>query len=187
MKVGLDRHWLKILDDYIAPVQEKMFIGFYQRVFLYRKVTESYRYIFFQPVQSNMMFVVRYRPDEQVLAFFSSDNLLLNIQASLRPHHDASTYSIDIALNERGVCRTHLLMKPIFHLQADYEGGGVRFLRYNCTLEADKIGNCFFVLAIKFKLCLGWTMLFPGRLTHLHEGLPTTKGTRYILVSFINP
>ncbi len=30
-------------------------------------------------------------------------------------------------------------------------------------------------------------MLFPGRLTHLHEGLPTTKGTRYILVSFINP
>jgi hypothetical protein len=33
-------------------------------------------------------------------------------------------------------------MKPsLFHLQADYEGGGVRFLRYNCTLEADKIGK----------------------------------------------
>lgn len=30
-------------------------------------------------------------------------------------------------------------------------------------------------------------MLFPGRLTHLHEGLKTTTGTRYILVSFINP
>lgn len=57
-----------------------------------------------------MMFAVRYRPDEQ---------------ASLRPHHDASTYSIDIALNSRGL---------------DYEGGGVRYIRYNCTVEADKIG-----------------------------------------------
>ncbi|KIH53824.1 oxidoreductase, 2OG-Fe(II) oxygenase family protein [Ancylostoma duodenale] len=89
-----------------------------------------------------MMFVVRYRPDEQ---------------ASLRPHHDASTFSIDIALNKRGV---------------DYEGGGVRYTRYNCTVAADQVG---------------YAMMFPGRLTHLHEGLPTTKGTRYILVSFVNP
>jgi len=43
----------------------------------------------------------------------------------LRPHHDASTYSIDMALNKRGI---------------DYEGGGVRFLRHNCTVEADKVG-----------------------------------------------
>nr|CAD2135077.1 unnamed protein product [Meloidogyne enterolobii] len=125
IQVGLDKQWLKILDDYIAPIQEKVFIGFYKR-----------------PVQADMMFVVRYKPDEQPF---------------LRPHHDASTYSIDMALNKRGV---------------DYEGGGVRFLRYNCTVEADKVG---------------WTMLFPGRLTHYHEGLPTTRGTRYILVSFINP
>ncbi|KAL7077406.1 hypothetical protein ACQ4LE_003240 [Meloidogyne hapla] len=125
VQVGLEKQWLKILDDYIAPIQEKVFIGFYQR-----------------PIHANMMFVVRYRPDEQPF---------------LRPHHDASTYSIDMALNRRGI---------------DYEGGGVRYIRYNCTVEADKIG---------------WTMLFPGRLTHLHEGLPTIKGTRYILVSFINP
>lgn len=57
-----------------------------------------------------MMFVVRYKPDEQ---------------AALRPHHDASTYSIDVALNRKDI---------------DYEGGGVRFARYNCTLEANKLG-----------------------------------------------
>ncbi|KAL3124044.1 hypothetical protein niasHT_005636 [Heterodera trifolii] len=124
-QVGFERHWLQILDNYVAPMQEKVFIGFYQR-----------------PIHANMMFVVRYRPDEQ---------------ASLRPHHDASTYSIDVALNKKDV---------------DYEGGGVRYVRYNCTVPADQIG---------------WSMLFPGRLTHLHEGLPTTRGTRYILVSFINP
>uniref|UniRef100_A0A914Z7G6 procollagen-lysine 5-dioxygenase n=1 Tax=Panagrolaimus superbus TaxID=310955 RepID=A0A914Z7G6_9BILA len=124
-QVGFEPQWLQIIDDYVAPMQEKVFTGYYQR-----------------PIKANMMFVVRYRPDEQ---------------ASLRPHHDASTYSIDISLNKRDV---------------DYEGGGVRYIRYNCTVPADEVG---------------WSMLFPGRLTHLHEGLPTTKGTRYILVSFINP
>ncbi len=43
------------------------------------------------------------------------------------PHHDASTYSIDMALNKRGV---------------DYEGGGVRYIRYNCTVAADQVGMC---------------------------------------------
>ena len=28
--------------------------------------------------------------------------------------------------------------------------------------------------------------MHPGALTHFHEGLPTTKGTRYILVSFVS-
>lgn len=58
-----------------------------------------------------MMFVVRYKPDEQ---------------ASLRPHHDASTYSIDVALNKQGV---------------DFQGGGVRFVRYNCTADAHRVGK----------------------------------------------
>ncbi|KJH50212.1 oxidoreductase, 2OG-Fe(II) oxygenase family protein [Dictyocaulus viviparus] len=124
-QIGFDRHWLFFMDEYVRPMQEKVFIGYYHK-----------------PIESNMMFVVRYRPDEQ---------------ASLRPHHDASTFSIDIALNKRGV---------------DFEGGGVRYTRYNCTVLADQVG---------------YAMMFPGRLTHLHEGLPTTKGTRYILVSFINP
>ncbi|CAJ0957643.1 unnamed protein product, partial [Mesorhabditis belari] len=124
-QIGYERHWLYFMNEYVRPMQEKVFIGYFQN-----------------PVYSNMMFVVRYRPDEQ---------------ASLRPHHDASTYSIDIALNKK---------------DRDYEGGGVRYVRYNCTVPADEIG---------------YTMMFPGRLTHMHEGLPTTSGTRYILVSFINP
>uniref|UniRef100_A0A452U734 Procollagen-lysine,2-oxoglutarate 5-dioxygenase 3 n=1 Tax=Ursus maritimus TaxID=29073 RepID=A0A452U734_URSMA len=33
----------------------------------------------------------------------------------------------------------------------------------------------------------GWGLLHPGRLTHYHEGLPTTRGTRYIMVSFVDP
>ncbi|KAK0393083.1 hypothetical protein QR680_000047 [Steinernema hermaphroditum] len=124
-QVGFERHWLYFVDEYVRPVQEKVYTGYYH-----------------QPVESVMMFVVRYKPEEQ---------------PSLRPHHDASTYSIDIALNKRG---------------RDYEGGGVRYIRYNCTVAADEVG---------------YSMLFPGRLTHLHEGLPTTKGTRYIAVSFLNP
>ncbi|PIK40153.1 hypothetical protein BSL78_23007 [Apostichopus japonicus] len=89
-----------------------------------------------------MNFVVRYRPDEQ---------------PSLRPHHDSSTYTINIALNTQG---------------KDYEGGGARFTRYNCSC----IG-----------LKKGWTLMHPGKLTHQHEGLPTTNGTRYIMISFIDP
>lgn len=52
------------------------------------------------------------------------------------------------------------------------QGGGVHFLRYNCSL---------------IDLRKGWMLMHPGRLTHHHEGLPTTKGTRYIMVSFIDP
>ncbi|TPP65032.1 Procollagen-lysine 2-oxoglutarate 5-dioxygenase [Fasciola gigantica] len=91
---------------------------------------------------ARMNFVVRYRPDEQ---------------PSLRPHHDASSYTLNIALNRPGI---------------DYQGGGTRFIRYNCSLIQVKVG---------------WVATFPGRVTHLHEGLETTKGTRYIFVTFVNP
>lgn len=94
------------------------------------------------PPRSIMNFVVRYRPDEQ---------------PTLRPHHDSSTYTINIALNNVGV---------------DYEGGGCHFLRYNCSVTATQ---------------KGWMLMHPGRLTHYHEGLRTTKGTRYIMISFVDP
>ncbi|XP_073840041.1 procollagen lysyl hydroxylase [Musca autumnalis] len=97
---------------------------------------------FHSPVRSLMNFVVRYRPDEQPF---------------LRPHHDSSTYTINIALNRAGI---------------DYEGGGCRFLRYNCSVTATK---------------KGWMLMHPGRLTHYHEGLRVTNGTRYIMISFIDP
>ncbi|XP_019746756.1 procollagen-lysine,2-oxoglutarate 5-dioxygenase 1 isoform X3 [Hippocampus comes] len=90
----------------------------------------------------DLAFVVRYKPDEQPF---------------LRPHHDASTFTINIALNQRG---------------PDYEGGGCRFLRYDCSVEAPR---------------KGWALMHPGRLTHYHEGLPTTAGVRYIAVSFVDP
>ena len=90
---------------------------------------------------TNISFVVRYNAKEQV---------------SLAPHHDASTYTINVALNEH---------------MTDYEGGGCRFLRQNLTLTGNPVG---------------YGVIHPGRLTHYHEGLNVTKGTRYILVSFIN-
>ncbi|XP_077100272.1 procollagen-lysine,2-oxoglutarate 5-dioxygenase 2 isoform X1 [Siphateles boraxobius] len=89
-----------------------------------------------------MNFVVKYTP---------------NRQAYLRPHHDSSTFTINVALNNKGV---------------DFQGGGCRFHRYNCSIESPR---------------KGWSFMHPGRLTHLHEGLPTTNGTRYIAVSFIDP
>ncbi|XP_065162876.1 procollagen-lysine,2-oxoglutarate 5-dioxygenase isoform X2 [Atheta coriaria] len=124
-QVGWERHWLYFLQQYVRPLQEHVFTGY-----------------FHDPPRSLMNFVVRYRPDEQ---------------PSLRPHHDSSTYTINIALNERGV---------------DYEGGGCRFIRYNCSVVDTKPG---------------WLLIHPGRLTHYHEGLLVTKGTRYIMISFVDP
>uniref|UniRef100_A0A674B1B8 procollagen-lysine 5-dioxygenase n=1 Tax=Salmo trutta TaxID=8032 RepID=A0A674B1B8_SALTR len=89
-----------------------------------------------------MNFVVKYTPGRQ---------------AYLRPHHDSSTFTINVALNSKGT---------------DFQGGGCRFHRYNCSLDSPR---------------KGWSFMHPGRLTHLHEGLPTTNGTRYIAVSFIDP
>ncbi|KAG7239816.1 hypothetical protein INR49_028344, partial [Caranx melampygus] len=123
-QINYEKEWHKFLLEYIAPITEKMFPGYYTRA------------------QFDLAFVVRYKPDEQ---------------PSLRPHHDASTFTINIALNEVGL---------------DYQGGGCRFLRYNCSIQAPR---------------KGWALMHPGRLTHYHEGLPTTAGVRYIAVSFCPP
>uniref|UniRef100_A0A671V7U9 procollagen-lysine 5-dioxygenase n=1 Tax=Sparus aurata TaxID=8175 RepID=A0A671V7U9_SPAAU len=123
-QIGFEKEWLKFLKEYIVPVTEKLYPGYYPKA------------------QAIMNFVVRYRPDEQ---------------PSLRPHHDSSTFTINIALNSKGT---------------DYEGGGCRFLRYDCKVESPR---------------KGWSFMHPGRLTHYHEGLPTTRGTRYIMVSFVDP
>uniref|UniRef100_A0A674BH06 procollagen-lysine 5-dioxygenase n=1 Tax=Salmo trutta TaxID=8032 RepID=A0A674BH06_SALTR len=123
-QIGFEKEWLKFLKEYISPVTEKLYPGYYPKA------------------QAVMNFVVRYRPDEQ---------------PSLRPHHDSSTFTINVALNNKGL---------------DYQGGGCRFLRYDCNVEAPR---------------KGWSFMHPGRLTHYHEGLPTTSGTRYIMVSFVDP
>ncbi|XP_056129575.1 procollagen-lysine,2-oxoglutarate 5-dioxygenase 1 isoform X2 [Lampris incognitus] len=123
-QVGYEKEWHKMLLDYIAPITEKMYPGYYTKC------------------NSTMNFVVRYKPDEQPL---------------LVPHHDASTFTINIALNSKDI---------------DYQGGGCRFIRYNCSVTAPR---------------KGWALMHPGRLTHYHEGLPTTDGIRYIAVSFVDP
>ena len=80
-----------------------------------------------------------------------------NDQRALAPHHDASTYTVNIALNKgNGV---------------EYEGGGCRFIRQNYVLKNQPVGMC---------------CMHPGRLTAYHEGLAVTSGVRFILVSFIN-
>ncbi|XP_012135908.2 procollagen lysyl hydroxylase isoform X1 [Megachile rotundata] len=124
-QVNFEPQWLYFLKEYVRPLQEHVFIGYYH-----------------DPPRSLMNFVVRYRPDEQ---------------PSLKPHHDSSTYTVNIALNKRGV---------------DYEGGGCRFIRYNCSVTDTKPG---------------WMLMHPGRLTHFHEGLRVTNGTRYIMISFVDP
>lgn len=76
-------------------------------------------------------------------------------QAFLRPHNDASSYTTNVALNHVGI---------------DYTGGGCHFLRYNCAVTETQKGHM---------------IIHPGKLTHQHEGLLVTNGTRYILVSFV--
>ncbi|VEL24891.1 unnamed protein product [Protopolystoma xenopodis] len=45
-------------------------------------------------------------------------------------------------------------------------------MRYDCSIV---------------KTRMGYALMHPGRVTHLHEGLITTNGTRYIFVTFVNP
>ncbi|XP_041859070.1 procollagen-lysine,2-oxoglutarate 5-dioxygenase 1 isoform X2 [Melanotaenia boesemani] len=123
-QINFEKEWQKFLVEFVAPITEKMYPGYYTKC------------------SNPLNFVVRYKPNEQPL---------------LTPHHDASTFTVNIALNSKDV---------------DYQGGGCRFLRYNCSINAPR---------------KGWALMHPGRLTHYHEGLPTTAGTRYIAVSFVDP
>ena len=56
-------------------------------------------------------------------------------------------------------------------LNDDFEGGGCHFIRQDKKVINKDIGS---------------VIIHPGRLTHYHQGLPITKGTRYIMVSFNN-
>lgn len=78
-------------------------------------------------------------------------------QRALPPHHDASTYTINVALNRGG--------------GVDYSGGGSRFIRQNFVTTNQEMGTA---------------NIHAGRLVAYHEGIAITGGTRYILVSFIN-
>ena len=55
-------------------------------------------------------------------------------------------------------------------LNSDYEVGEVRFIKSNCKIKNKK----------------GYALIHPGRITHYHEGLPVSNGTKYVCVSFVN-
>ena len=50
------------------------------------------------------------------------------------------------------------------------EGGEVHFIKRKCRIKNKK----------------GHALIHPGRITHYHEGLPITKGKRYVFISFVN-
>jgi|TARA_R110000787_G_scaffold111019_3_gene219874 hypothetical protein len=52
----------------------------------------------------------------------------------------------------------------------DFEGGGTYFPKYKCNVNPKDIGVM---------------TLHPGNITHKHGARPVTKGTRYVVVSFI--
>ncbi len=56
-------------------------------------------------------------------------------------------------------------------LNDDFEGGGCHFIRQDKSVINKDIGS---------------VTIHPGRVTHYHQGLPISKGRRYIMVSFIN-
>lgn len=58
--------------------------------------------------------------------------------------------TLNVALNQGGV---------------EYQGGGTHFIRQKCVMR---------------DLEPGWGTLSPGRLTHYHEGLEVTSGTRCV-------
>ena len=97
----------------------------------------SYHWGSYKTDDINIAFVVKYEEDK----FYK-----------LGPHHDSSSYTVNISLN------------------SEYEGGGVNFIKKNKSIKNKK----------------GYALIHPGRITHYHEGLPVTKGKKYVCVSFVN-
>ena len=81
----------------------------------------------------------------------------MDVQRSLKWHHDASNISLDIALNNAGPG------------EDEFEGGGVSYDRMDYSMQHGK---------------MGWIALHPGRVTHRHRGNEITRGIREILVCF---
>lgn len=102
----------------------------------------SWRILKFQLKRARLAFVVKYSMD---------------VQRSLKWHHDASHLSIDIALNNAGPG------------EDEFEGGGVSYDRLDFSMQHGK---------------MGWIALHPGRVTHRHRGNPITRGVREIIVAF---
>ena len=97
----------------------------------------SYHWGSYKTDNINIAFLVKYEEDK----FYK-----------LGPHHDSSSYTVNISLN------------------SEYQGGEVKFIKKNKSIKNKK----------------GYALIHPGRITHYHEGLPVTKGKKYVCVSFVN-
>ena len=73
--------------------------------------------------------------------------------------------------NMLGMHHDDSYLTTLVTLNDDYEGGGTYFQDFNTLLKG----------------AAGTVTIHPGELTHFHGARPTTKGTRYVLVSFIKP
>jgi hypothetical protein len=79
----------------------------------------------FQPPRAFMNFVVRYRPDEQ---------------PSLRPHHDSSTYTINVALNRPKIdyeVWNFRHKKPLINTWTDNQANSVRSTHWWSSVRVD--------------------------------------------------
>ncbi|XP_062505815.1 multifunctional procollagen lysine hydroxylase and glycosyltransferase LH3-like [Corticium candelabrum] len=76
---------------------------------------------------------------------------------ALKPHGAKSGFIVNVALSQHG---------------RDYQGGGYRFVRYNCTTT---------------RLSIGHILMYPGQITHWYERLGITAGANYVIISVIAP
>ena len=42
-QVGFERHWLYFLDEYVRPMQEKVFIGYFKRVIVFSHFSVAFQ------------------------------------------------------------------------------------------------------------------------------------------------
>ena len=117
------------------------------------KLEEMWQFIMNKYIKSFVKNKFNYDTKETNINFIVKYSLDKNGQRKLAPHHDSSTYTINVCLND------------------NFEGGGCRFVRQNYDICNKDIGSL---------------ILHPGKLTHYHQGLEIFKGTRYLLVSFVN-
>lgn len=98
-QIGFDKEWLHFIREFISPVTLKVFSGYYTKVRpkrvlqrvnppLLPRSHNPTAHVLAVSLQgySIMNFVVKYTPERQ---------------AYLRPHHDSSTFTINIALNNK--------------------------------------------------------------------------------------
>lgn len=87
VQIGFEQQWLEVIKKYVVPVQEKVFPGYHSKVSTSQWSCDYHDLCSLQG-HAIMNFVVKYHPQGQ---------------SNLRPHHDSSTFTINVALSRPGV------------------------------------------------------------------------------------